>query len=46
MEIRNLKLKNRIFLAPMAEVNDLPFRLLCKKSGCGLTYTGMANPLS
>ena len=46
MEIRNLKLKNRIFLAPMAEVNDFPFRLLCKKSGCGLTYTGMINPLS
>jgi len=46
MKISNLKLKNRIFLAPMAEVNDIAFRLLCKKAGCGLTYTGMINPLT
>lgn len=45
-EIRNLKPENRIFLAPMAEVNDTAFRLLCKESGCGLTYTGMINPLT
>jgi len=44
--IRNLKIKNRIFLAPMEEVNDISFRILCKKAGCGLTYTGMINPLS
>ena len=45
-KINNLSLKNRIFLAPMEEVNDVAFRLLCKKAGCGLTYTGMINPLS
>jgi tRNA-dihydrouridine synthase B len=44
--IGNFKPKNRIFLAPMEEVNDIAFRLLCKKAGCGLTYTGMINPLS
>lgn len=44
--IKNLKVKNRIFLAPMEEVNDIAFRILCKKAGCGLTYTGMINPLS
>ncbi|MGY4884082.1 MAG: tRNA dihydrouridine synthase [Nanobdellota archaeon] len=44
--IKNLKTKNRIFLAPMEEVNDIAFRILCKKAGCGLTYTGMINPLS
>ncbi|MFH1452240.1 MAG: tRNA-dihydrouridine synthase family protein [archaeon] len=44
--IRNLKLKNRFFLAPMLEPNDIAFRLLCKKAGCGLTYTGMTSPLS
>lgn len=44
--IRNLKLKNRMFLAPMEEVNDIAFRLICKKAGCGLTYTGMISPLS
>ncbi|UCD20911.1 MAG: tRNA-dihydrouridine synthase family protein [archaeon] len=38
--------KNRIFLAPMAEINDIAFRLLCKKAGCGLTYTGMITPLT
>jgi tRNA-dihydrouridine synthase B len=44
--IGNFEPKNRIFLAPMEEVNDIAFRLLCKKAGCGLTYTGMINPLT
>jgi tRNA-dihydrouridine synthase B len=30
----------------MLEPNDIAFRLLCKKAGCGLTYTGMINPLT
>ncbi len=46
LKIRNLELKNPFFLAPMAEINDIAFRLLCKKAGCGLTYTGMINPLT
>jgi tRNA-dihydrouridine synthase len=46
MKIANLTLKNPYFLAPMAEVNDIAFRLLCKKAGAGLTWTGMINPLS
>ncbi|MFH1521882.1 MAG: tRNA-dihydrouridine synthase family protein [archaeon] len=46
MEIKNLKLKNRFLLAPMLEPNDIAFRLLCKKAGCGLTWTGMMSPLS
>jgi tRNA-dihydrouridine synthase B len=45
-KIGKLKLKNRFFLAPMLEPNDIAFRLLCKKAGCGLTYTGMVFPLS
>ncbi len=45
-KIGNLKLGNRIFLAPMLEPNDIAFRLLCKKAGTGLTYTGMVNCLS
>ena len=44
MKIGNFKPKNRYFLAPMEEVNDVVFRLLCKKAGCGLTYTGMIHP--
>ncbi|MFW5846686.1 MAG: tRNA-dihydrouridine synthase [Nanoarchaeota archaeon] len=48
--IKNLKIKNsekvenRIFLAPMAEINDIAFRLLCKKAGCCLTWTGLIHP--
>lgn len=44
--IRGLKTKNRFFLAPMEEVNDIAFRLLCKKAGAGLTFTGMTSPLN
>ena len=46
MKIGKLKLQNRLFLAPMLEPNDIAFRLLCKKAGCTLTYTGMISPLS
>ena len=46
IKIGNMKLKNRFFLAPMEEVNDIAFRLLCKKAGAGLTFTGMINPLT
>lgn len=45
-KIGNLKLKNQFLLAPMLEPNDIAFRLLCKKAGCALTYTGMTSPLS
>jgi tRNA-dihydrouridine synthase len=45
-KIGNLKLKNRIFLAPMEDINDIAFRIMCQKAGCGLTYTGMISPLS
>jgi tRNA-dihydrouridine synthase len=41
-----LKTKNKIFLAPMEEVNDPAFRLLCKKAGAGLTYTPLSSPLN
>jgi len=44
-KIKNLKSKNKIFLAPMEEVNDIAFRLLCKKAGAGLTWTPLTNPL-
>jgi len=43
-KIGKLKLKNRVFLAPMHQVNDIAFRILCKKAGAGLTYTGLLNP--
>ena len=43
-KIKNLKLKNRFFLAPMEEVNDIAFRLICKEAGAGMTWTGMIHP--
>jgi len=46
MKIGNFKPKNRIFLAPMEEINDIAFRLLCKKAGAGLTYSPMTHPQS
>ena len=37
------KLKNNVFLAPMAGFSDLTFRLLCKEMGAGLVYTEMVS---
>ena len=45
-KIGNLELKSRVLLAPMLEPNDVAFRLLCKRAGCGLTYVGMTSALS
>ena len=39
MKIGNVNIENKVFLAPMAGVTDLPFRLLCREMGCGLLYT-------
>ncbi len=41
LSISSLKLKNPLLLAPMVDVTDLPYRLLCRKSGCSLAYTPM-----
>ncbi|TCK90578.1 tRNA-U20-dihydrouridine synthase [Natranaerovirga hydrolytica] len=41
MKIGSLEIANNVFLAPMAGITDLPFRLLCKEQGCGLVYTEM-----
>lgn len=43
MKFRDFEVKNEVFLAPMAGVTDLPFRLICKEHGCGLLYTEMIN---
>lgn len=43
MTIGSLELKGNIFLAPMAGVTDLPFRLLCKEQGASLVYTEMVS---
>lgn len=41
MKIGSVFLENNIFLAPMAGVTDIPFRILCREQGCGLVYSEM-----
>ena len=43
MIISNFETKGNIFLAPMAGVTDLPFRIICNEFGSSLTYTEMIN---
>ncbi len=43
LTIGNVTLENNVFLAPMAGVTDLPFRLLCKEQGCGMMCTEMVS---
>jgi len=43
MYIGNVKLKNNVFLAPMAGITDKPFRLICANMGCGLEYSEMVS---
>lgn len=44
--IGNIRLQNRLMLAPMAGVTDRPFRTLCRRLGAGLAVSEMvsANP--
>jgi nifR3 family TIM-barrel protein len=41
-----LKLNSPAVLAPMSGVSTLPFRLLCKELGAGLTYTEFASAIA
>ncbi|MBQ9313583.1 MAG: tRNA dihydrouridine synthase DusB [Clostridia bacterium] len=43
LRIGNVNIDNNVFLAPMAGITDLPFRVLCKEQGAGLTYTEMVS---
>ena len=43
LKIGSVRLKNRVFLAPMVDVTDLPYRLICRKQGAGIAYTEMIN---
>ncbi len=43
MKIGTLKLDSRIFLAPMAGISDLPYRLIMKRFGAGLVFTEMVS---
>lgn len=41
LKIGNIKLKNRLFLAPMVEVTDCAYRMLCREEGAAMAYTEM-----
>lgn len=43
MKIGSVTLKNNVFLAPMAGVSDLAFRIICDRFGAGLSYTEMVS---
>ena len=43
MRIGNVELKSNVFLAPMAGVTDLAFRIICDRFGAGLSYTEMVS---
>ena len=41
--IRNVEIKNKIVLAPMAGICNSSFRRICKEMGCGLVYAEMVS---
>ena len=41
LKIKNVELKNNIFLGPMAGLTDRPFRIICEKYNPGLVFTEM-----
>ena len=41
MKIGKLKLKNNVFMAPMAGITDLGFRTIMREFGCSLCFTEM-----
>ncbi|MBQ9827727.1 MAG: tRNA dihydrouridine synthase DusB [Lachnospiraceae bacterium] len=41
VSIGNVNIDVPLFLGPMAGITDLPFRILCRECGCGLTYSEM-----
>ena len=43
MKVGSIELIDKVFLAPMAGVTDMAFRVLCKEMGCGLVYTEMVS---
>ena len=43
MRIGNIVLDTPVALAPMAGISDLPYRVICRKFGCGLTVSEMVS---
>lgn len=43
MKIKNIETKNNVFLAPMAGITDLAFRIICSEMGAGLVFSEMVS---
>ncbi|MDY6087107.1 MAG: tRNA-dihydrouridine synthase, partial [Succiniclasticum sp.] len=43
MKIGAITLASPVALAPMAGISDLPFRVICREHGCGLTVSEMVS---
>lgn len=43
MNIGKIELSAPLALAPMAGITDLPFRLICRRLGCGMTVSEMVS---
>jgi nifR3 family TIM-barrel protein len=43
LHIAQIKLKNRLFLAPMVDVTDAAYRQICREAGAGISYIEMLN---
>ena len=43
LKIGDVKIKNPLFLAPMLDITNLPFRLVCRKLEVEMAYTEMIN---
>lgn len=41
IKIGNVTIPNQLFLAPMVDVTDLAYRIVCRKAGAGMAYTEM-----
>jgi nifR3 family TIM-barrel protein len=42
-KLGTIEIQDKLILAPMAGITDLPFRLLCKEQGCDILYTEMVS---
>ena len=45
-KLGELEVPNRVLLAPLAGVSDVPFRKICKEQGAGLTYVEMLSSVA
>jgi len=45
MQIGNLKIENRLIMAPMSGITNMPFRLMVRNMGAGMVFTEMVSAM-